>query len=198
MTVTTRFVYVVATVKGDVTRSGHTFTDAWLLACGDEVRQFWQHMSGFREDLMWSIHPPVEIDRRYHDADELAAVVRAKAAVDGLPFAPGEVLVVIQDWAGATGGQFGRDGQFGAASLSPSLLCHELAHFYQTRNNRPRGHASTFNGYLSLDYEDPTCILGSVGTLAAQETRLAHAKPRHGSPSASCSASLACAHCRGR
>ncbi|MEU8901344.1 hypothetical protein [Nocardia sp. NPDC048505] len=175
---TTRFVYVVATARG-VARSGHDFTDAWLLACGDEVRRFWQDMSGFREDLVWSIHAPVELDKRYFDADELAAAVRARAAADGAAFPAGEVLVVIQDWDGATGGQFGQDGQFAAVSLSPALLCHELGHYYQRRNHQPGGHASTFNGYLSLDYSDPTCIMGVTGTLAAQEAGLAHQRPGH-------------------
>ncbi|MFD9548666.1 hypothetical protein ACFWBG_14855 [Nocardia salmonicida] len=175
----THFVFVIATVIGDATRSGHVFTDAWLLACGEDVRRYWQEMSGFREDLTWSIHPPVEIDQPYTDADVLAAAVRAKAAAEGAPFTQGDVLVVIQDWAAAEGGQFGSDGQFAAADLSPSLLCHELGHFYQRRNHQPRGHASTFNGHIALDYEDPTCIMGSVGPLAAQEPLLAHAQPNH-------------------
>ncbi|MEU4418617.1 hypothetical protein, partial [Nocardia salmonicida] len=101
---------MIATVIGDATRSGHTFTDAWLLACGEDVRRYWQEMSGFREDLTWSIHPPVEIDQRYADVDVLAAAVRAKAAAEGAPFTQGDVLVVIQDWDGAEGGQFGSDG----------------------------------------------------------------------------------------
>lgn len=175
----TRFVFVIATLIGDATRSGHTFTDAWLLACGEDVRRYWQEMSGFREDLTWSIHPPVEVDQPYADADALAAAVRAKAAAGGAPFTHGDVLVVIQDWPAAAGGQFGFDGQFAAAHLSPSLLCHELGHFYQRRNHQPGGHASTFNGHVTLDYADPTCIMGSVGTLAAQEPRLAHARAGH-------------------
>lgn len=175
----THFVFVIATVIGDATRSGHAFTDAWLLACGEDVRRYWQEMSGFREDLTWSIHPPVEIDQPYADADVLAAAVRAKAAAEGVPFVPGDVLVVIQDWAAAAGGQFGSDGQFAAAHLSPSLLCHELGHYYQRRNHQPNGHASTFNGHVALDYADPTCIMGSVGTLAAQEPLLAHARTGH-------------------
>ncbi|MEU4650509.1 hypothetical protein [Nocardia fluminea] len=136
-------------------------------------------MSGFREELSWSIHPPVEIDQPYADADALAAAVRAKAAADGVPFAKSDVLVVIQDWAAAAGGQFGLDGQFAAAHLSPSLLCHELGHFYQRRNNQPDGHASTFNGHVALDYADPTCIMGPIGTLAAQESDLAHGQTGH-------------------
>lgn len=175
----THFVFVIAWVSGDATRSGHTFTEAWLLACGDEVRRFWRDMSGFREEHTWSVHPPVEIDQPYADADALAAAVRVKAAADGAPFPKGAVLVVIQDWAAATGGQFGYDGQFAAAQLSASLLCHELGHYYQRRNHQPGGHASTFNGHVGLDYADPTCIMGSVGTLAAQEPQLAHASPGH-------------------
>ena len=88
---------------------------------------------------------------------------RDQAASDGTPFAADDHLLVIRDWTAPGVGATATDPTVVGTKLTPSLICHEMGHFFQRQNHQPGGHASVFNGWISLDYVDGGCVMGGEG-----------------------------------
>ncbi|MGL5816683.1 MAG: hypothetical protein ACRCYR_03905 [Phycicoccus sp.] len=163
MVTTTNFVAVVASVQKAL-RPGPTLDAIWLATCGEYVKQYWAEMSGGRELVTWAVHAPVELAAGpLPDSERTIVLVREKAALDGVPFAPDENLVVFKDWVDPGTGQTATDPTVVAKNFSINTVLHEMGHFFQSRHGGSTGHAGRYSNFTNLDYEDPSCLMGGGG-----------------------------------
>lgn len=161
-----KFVIVVSTVSdgagGSVAGPVQGITAAYLAALRSRLSQYWSDVSGARVQLTWAPDATVTLTETFAawsglTVSQKLAAARSRAEV---PDGTNVMLIANDATPGSASAPAGAGCYVHATWLSPSVVAHELGHFFEYAGSGLGGHADVARTFFRDEYGDPTCIMG--------------------------------------
>jgi hypothetical protein len=142
------------------------FTHDWTHRAMREVAKYYLDQSGGRENLEWRVFDWFQLPITgatwnafgFGAGDKVVPMVEAALRVDLSPYATVGLVIDKLDAFSAAGAPGTRYIHFGAQSLTPAIIAHELGHVYGT------GHANLDSPAGSIEYGDNFSVMGGEGS----------------------------------